>query len=196
MTELILATRNKHKVREIKQILGKVPFKILSLLDFKDPSRMLENGRTFRENAVKKARGISKKYKAIALADDSGLQIQYLKGAPGVRSARFAGPKADSRKLCSKVLRLLKGVPKEKRRARFVCVAAIAIPEGKVLIVEGTCEGRITLEMRGTHGFGYDPIFVPRGYKKTFAEISPRLKNRLSHRGQAFRKARRLLLAI
>jgi len=194
--DLILATRNKDKVREIKQILGRIPFRILSLADFPEISEIKETGRTFNENAIKKARLVAKKFRSLALADDSGLEVDYLKGAPGIRSARFAGPGAGSYELCSKLLRLMKTVSKKKRKARFVCDAAIATPAGKVFVVEGTCSGSIAFEMRGKNGFGYDPIFIPSGYKKTFAELSPNTKNRISHRAKAFKKAKKVLLAI
>jgi len=188
--KLILATRNKHKIQEIKAILRSLSVKVLSMLDFEGVPRVKEDGNTFKSNAIKKAKAFSKKFSIPAVADDSGLEIKALRGAPGVRSARFAGPNSTKEKLCGKVLRLMKDVPPSKRNARFVCNIAASLPTGKVKVVEGTVNGRIAFEMRGSKGFGYDPIFIPKGYKKTFAEMKPSMKNRLSHRGRALKKAR------
>lgn len=187
--KLVLATKNKHKIKEIKNILGKSRIEILSMLDLPEAPDVKENKKTFRENAVKKAIAFAKAFSMPALADDSGLEIRYLKGQPGVRSARFAGPKATKEKLCKKVLRLMKDVPSGKRGARFVCNIAVALPEGKIRVVVGEVRGRIGLKMKGVSGFGYDPIFIPDGYNKTFAQMKPAAKDRLSHRGRALRKA-------
>ena len=191
--ELILATRNKHKIKEIKDILKSLPVKIYSMLDFKTAPKIKEDGRTFRQNAVKKAKAFSRFFSLPAVADDSGLEVKALGGAPGVRSARFAGPGSIKRKLCAKVLKLMEGVPPSKRGARFVCIIAIALPGSKVKIVEGVVRGRIAMEMRGRYGFGYDPIFIPKGYRKTFAQMKPQMKNRLSHRAEALNKVKQFL---
>lgn len=178
-----LVTTNQHKLREIKQILGHSVFAV--------QIEVTENGKTFEANALKKAKAVQLEADSVALADDSGLVVDALAGRPGVKSARFAGPNPTSEKLCTKLLRIMKG--KKNRKAAFVCTVAIVWPNGKYKIVVGKVKGRIIGEMRGEHGFGYDPVFVPSGYKKTFAQMSPVMKNRLSHRGRAFRKVERLL---
>lgn len=191
--EIILATNNPHKVREIKRILKIKGLRILSLADFPQKFKIRENGRTFAENAKKKAKVISNKLKMAAIADDSGLCVAALRGAPGVRSARFVKPPVTADRLCKKLLKVMKNVPGTKRKAVFVCCVAIAHPGGKVRIVEGKCSGRIAEEMRGAGGFGYDPVFIPDGFKRTFAQMTGEQKNRLSHRGRAFAKVKSLL---
>jgi XTP/dITP diphosphohydrolase len=184
--KIFLVTTNQHKLREIQQVLGHEVF--AAQIEVK------ENGRTFEANALKKAKAVKLEADSVALADDSGLVVEALGGSPGVKSARFAGPNPTSKKLCNKLLRLMKG--KKNRKAAFVCTVAIVWPDDAYKIVEGRVNGRIIEEMRGTHGFGYDPVFVPAGYKKTFAEMLPFMKNKLSHRGRAFRKVRRLLSSL
>jgi len=187
---LIIATKNKGKVREIKHVLKPLKLKIISLLDLPRLRDIKENGRTFRENAIKKAQTIAKRLNIKALADDSGLEVYALGGRPGVKSARYAGPHPTSGKLCSKLLRKMKG--KKDRRAKFTCVIAIAGPK-MLRTVKGICEGKVIFDMKGKHGFGYDPVFVPDGYKKTFAQMSLKLKNKISHRGKALKKAKACL---
>lgn len=177
--EILVATTNKHKLREIRHILK--GFRIKG-----QGSRVVEDGKTFEGNAIKKAKAAAKKYGEIAIADDSGLMVDCLGGKPGVKSARFATPPTPQN-LCQKLLRVMR-LRCAKRNAKFVCVIAIAYPSGKVRTVKGVCPGRIIHEMRGTRGFGYDPVFVPRGYQKTFAEMPPAMKNRISHRARALRK--------
>ncbi|MBU1021998.1 MAG: non-canonical purine NTP pyrophosphatase, partial [Candidatus Margulisbacteria bacterium] len=126
------------------------------------------------------------------MGDDSGLMVDYLKGAPGIKSARYAGPNPTKEKLCKKLLKNMQGA--KKRSAKFVCCVAIAWPDGKTKIIKGEVRGRIINEMRGQHGFGYDPVFVPLGYSKTFAEMKPSFKNKISHRAKAFRKVKQLIL--
>jgi len=191
--KLVLATKNKDKIREMKDILRAMPVKVLSMLDLGRVPDVKEDKRTFRDNAVKKAVAFSKRFSLTSVADDSGLHVDFLKGAPGVRSARFAGQNATKEMLCNKVLKLLKDVPSPKRTARFVCNVALALPEGKVRVLEGIVEGRIASEMRGKNGFGYDAIFVPRGHKRTFAQMKPTMKNRLSHRAKALKKLKAVL---
>jgi len=188
--ELVIATKNRGKVREIRHALKSLKLKVLSLLDEPGIPAVKETGRTFEENAVKKAKAVAKRFSALALADDSGLQVDALKGLPGIRSARFAGPKPTTEKLCGKLLRVMKG--KVNRKARFVCVIAVADGK-KVRTVKGVCGGRIIDRMKGKNGFGYDPVFMPNGYGRTFAQMPLNLKNRISHRGKALRKARKLL---
>jgi len=188
---LIIATRNKGKVREIKHLLKPIKLKIISLLDLPKLSDIRETGRTFRENAVKKAVTITKRLNCTALADDSGLEVRALGGKPGVRSARYAGPNPTTGKLCKKLLKAMSG--KKDRRARFVCDIAISRPGKKPIIIEGICRGKIADKMIGSLGFGYDPVFIPSGYKKTFAQMPLTLKNRISHRGKALKKAKAYL---
>jgi len=187
MLELIIATKNNHKVYEIESILKGLPLKLISLLDLKDVPKIIENKKTFEGNALKKARIISKKFNELVMADDSGLEVKALDGKPGVKSARFAGPNPTPEKLCHKLLRVM---GQGSRVAQFVCCVAIVFPDGKEKVLKGICRGKIIRDMRGKNGFGYDPVFVPAGYKKTFAEMSSLMKNRLSHRGRAFRKAK------
>ena len=191
--DLIVATRNKGKVREIKHILKPLKLKILSLLDLPVLHEIKETGKSFEENAVKKAKIIAKKLNALVLADDSGLEVKALNGRPGIRSARYAGPNPTTNKLCRKLLKEMKS--KKDRRARFVCVIAIADPK-KVRTIKGVCRGKIILEMKGDQGFGYDPIFVPEGFNMTFAQMSLKFKNQISHRGRALAKARTYLARI
>ncbi|MDI3280373.1 MAG: XTP/dITP diphosphatase [Bacillota bacterium] len=187
---LVLATRNEHKVREIRQVLGDLPVTILSARDFPSLPPIEERGRTFQENALHKARTVAEHTGHLALADDSGLEVDALGGQPGVFSARFAGEGATDRENNEKLLRLLAACPEEARTARFRCVLALADPAGWADWVEGVCEGRIGYEERGSGGFGYDPLFIVAGLGKTMAELSPEEKNAVSHRGQALRAAR------
>ena len=154
---------------------------------------MIEDGSTFEENALKKATAICKYTKLLTIADDSGLEIDALNGQPGVKSARFAGENASDDDRNRKVLGLLEGVPEGKRNARFKCAIALSTPQGDNEIVLGICEGRIAFEVKGCAGFGYDPIFLVPKYNKTFAELGPKIKNRISHRAIALQKARKLL---
>jgi len=190
MKKLIIATKNKGKVREIKHVLKPLRLKIISLLDLPKLHDLRETGKTFEENAIRKAKIIAKKTKELVLADDSGLEVKALKGKPGIRSARYAGPNPTTSKLCGKLLKKMKS--EKDRRARFICVIAIAGPK-KVRTIRGVCKGKVIFKMKGKHGFGYDPVFVPDGYKKTFAQMPLKLKNRISHRGKALKKAKACL---
>jgi XTP/dITP diphosphohydrolase len=192
--ELVIATKNSGKVTEIRHLLKPLKLKVLSLSDFKGIGDIKENGETFKANAVKKASAVARKLKTLVMADDSGLQVEALKGKPGIKSARFAGPNPTTKKLCSKLLRLIRD--KKDRRARFVCDIAIAMPGEKIKVVEGVCRGRIAGRMLGTNGFGYDPVFVPQGYSKTLAQMPLRLKNRISHRGKALKKAKAYIATL
>ncbi len=183
--ELLVATGNKHKLKEIRHILKGA--KVVGRA-----ARVHENGRTFEANAVKKARSIRPGPGQITIADDSGLMVNVLGGRPGVRSARFASPPTPEN-LCKKLIRTMRDVEGRERRAKFVCVIAVVYPSGKIRTVKGVCPGKIVHEMRGKQGFGYDPVFVPKGYKKTFAEMTPAMKNRLSHRSRALKKLKNLL---
>jgi len=193
MSELVLATRNPKKVEELKALLADLPLRILSLRDFPEVPETPETGVTFAENAELKARAAALATGKPALADDSGLEVDALGGKPGIYSNRFAGPGATDRDRYMRVLELLEGVPEDKRTARFRAAAAVARPDGDTVVVEGTCEGRIALEPRGEHGFGYDPIFYLPELGKTMAELPPEEKNRISHRGKAMQAAKNVL---
>jgi XTP/dITP diphosphohydrolase len=196
---VVIATHNCHKLREIKKILGRLPFVLKTLEDFPPPTIVRETGKTLEANALLKARAAVRRTKQICLSDDTGLEVRALGGAPGVISARFAGPRCSFDDNNRKLLRLLAGVPLSQRTAVFRCVVAVVFPDGREKLFEGRCPGRIPLTARGSHGFGYDPLFEPRevsprgpsarGSKHTFAEMPVEKKNRLSHRAKAFRKA-------
>lgn len=191
--ELVVATRNKHKLREIKTLLKDLPVNVFSLDPFKHVPEVLEDGKTLEENALKKAIQISSSLKRFVVADDSGLEVEYLNGKPGVYSARFSGKGATYKSNNEKLIGLLRGLPDNKRKACFRCVIAIA-NNGKVLgIREGRCKGRIAFKSLGKNGFGYDPLFIPHGYRKTFAQMSASQKNKISHRHKALAAAKRLI---
>ncbi|MCJ7687696.1 MAG: XTP/dITP diphosphatase [Desulfobacteraceae bacterium] len=180
---LVLATKNRGKVSEFKGLFKGFDFEIKSLNDFGRIPPVIEDGETFEDNAVKKAQFTAKMLGLPAIADDSGLTVKALGGKPGVLSARYAGEDATDEANNIKLLSSMKGI--EKREAAFICVLAIAVPQGPALIYGGTCEGLITQEMSGTQGFGYDPIFYYAPLNKTFAQMSAAEKNGVSHRGRA-----------
>ncbi|MGI6412745.1 MAG: XTP/dITP diphosphatase [Syntrophomonadaceae bacterium] len=186
---LLLATRNQHKKAELQAMLKDMGIKVLGLDDLAGMPEVEENGRTFEENAVKKARENALVSKMVCLADDSGLVVDALDGKPGVFSARFAGPKASDLENNIQLLKMMEGVKETHRTARFECVIAVCSPDLNVKLAKGTCEGTIALQPRGNAGFGYDPLFIPKGYSISFAEMAPEDKNRISHRGIALRKA-------
>lgn len=191
---LVLASRNKGKLRELEQLLEGLGFEIVLLDAYEGLPDIPETGSTFRENAVIKAAKAAELTGTLCLADDSGLEVDFLDGAPGVYSSRFAGEAKDDWANNQKLLELLDGVPEPLRTARFKSVVAVANPEGRVETVEGVCEGVIGTEPRGSNGFGYDPLFVVKGQGgKTMAELEPEVKNRISHRAMALRKAAALL---
>lgn len=194
--KIILATQNKGKIRELQELLVDENIEVLSLLDIKDWEDVEENGETFAENAALKANAAVKKTGLTALADDSGLEVDALDGAPGVYSARFAGEPKDDERNNDKLLQLLESVPDDRRQARFRCALVVATPEGEEFLTEGTVEGQIMRERRGSDGFGYDPLFFVPEYARTMAELSLAEKNKLSHRAQAFRKAIPILQAL
>jgi XTP/dITP diphosphohydrolase len=186
MKQLLLATRNLHKIAEMRSFLSDVEAELVTLDDFPHVPETSEDGETLEENALKKAREASRQTNLPALADDSGLEVYYLNNEPGVFSSRYAGPHATYSDNCRKLLVRLRGVPQRRRSARFRCVLAFVVPEGTGRNAEGICRGIITEEPRGTKGFGYDPVFVPDRQKLTFAEMDSYLKNTLSHRAKAF----------
>jgi len=191
--EVIVATRNKGKTREIRDALKGLNLRIYSLSDFEDVPEIEEDGDSFTENALKKARFYSKVFGKLTIADDSGLEVDSLKGLPGVCSARYAGERASSQENNQKLLREIQGVPISKRGARFKCFIAVKSPDGREAIAEGSCKGRIGFKEKGRRGFGYDPLFILPKYGKTMAELSLEEKNRVSHRGRALKKIRRII---
>lgn len=180
---LVLATRNKGKLKEFKELLKDFPVEIRSLADFGPIPEVVEDGETFDENAYKKAHFTAKALGLPAIADDSGLAVEALDGAPGVYSARYAGEKAGDAENTAKLLKEMEGV--SSRKAAFHCVISIAVPSGPALTYEGTCQGELLTAPRGEDGFGYDPIFFYPELGKTFAELTMEEKNRVSHRGKA-----------
>jgi len=193
MRTLLLATSNQHKLEELRAILSDLPFKLLSLKDLQLDMLVEETGATFAENAELKARAYAQASGMLTLADDSGLEIDALGGAPGVRSARYLGRETTYEERFRKIVEQLNGLPMDQRTARFRCVIALADPSGSTRIVEGVIEGVIADAPRGKNGFGYDPIFFVPELGKTLAELAPEQKNRISHRGRAARAARILL---
>jgi XTP/dITP diphosphohydrolase len=184
---LVIASNNQGKVREIKEILGSFFDDVISLKEGGYAIDVVEDGTTFEENAAKKAREVMELTGYAALADDSGLAVDALNGAPGVYSARFSGEGATDAKNNAKLLELLKDVPEAERGASFICCMALAVPGKPIRTVQGSCEGSILLKPRGEGGFGYDPLFFVPGEGGTFSEISMEVKNRISHRGKALR---------
>lgn len=193
MREVVIATKNKGKALEFEQMFQPFQIQVKTLLDLPEFPEIEETGATFEENAIIKAESVMKETKAMVMADDSGLVIDALDGRPGVYSARYAGPEKDDEANIQKVLRELEGVPLSKRTARFYCALALAIPGRETITVNGTCEGFITFEKKGTNGFGYDPIFFVQGYERTMAELLPNEKNKISHRAEALAKMRTIL---
>ncbi len=191
--ELVLATRNPDKARELAALLSDMGIRIRTLADFPEAPEVVEDGDTCRDNAIKKAVTIAKVTGLVAVADDTGLEVDALDGRPGVHAARYAGEGATYEDNCRKLLKELSGVPTEKRRARFITVAAIAKPSGEVQVAEGMLEGQITEVPIGEKGFGYDPVFLVPTLGKTLAELNAEEKNSISHRARAFRKAKDLL---
>jgi XTP/dITP diphosphohydrolase len=188
-----MATRNAGKLREIQAILSPLGLKILSLRDFPDVPEIIEDGQTFEENAVKKAAVVARQTGRMAIADDSGLAVDALQGRPGVFSSRYAGENATDAERYQKLLKEMAGILQAARGAAFICAMAVASPEGKVEVVEGQCRGEIALAPRGSHGFGYDPVFYLPALDKTMAEVEPEAKNRISHRARALEKLKQVL---
>jgi len=193
MPKLLLATNNQGKVREYKSLLRNVPFELVTLADEGMNTVVSEEGGSLEENARLKATALAAEGRLLALADDSGLEVDALGGEPGRLSARYAGEGASDRERVDYLLSRLEGVPWEKRSARFRCVIAVATPEGRVELCSGECRGFITFEPKGEHGFGYDPLFYFPELGKTMAELPLKIKNQVSHRGQAARKAYQIL---
>ncbi|OGO21501.1 MAG: non-canonical purine NTP pyrophosphatase, RdgB/HAM1 family [Chloroflexi bacterium RBG_16_51_9] len=193
MHKLLLATNNKAKVREYQRLLQGIPYELVTLAELGIAMVVDEAGGSLEENARLKATVLAAESQLLSLADDSGLEVDALGGAPGPLSARYAGEGASDIERINYLLARLKDVPWEKRTARFRCVIAIATPDKKVELCPGECRGFITLEPKGDHGFGYDPVFYLPELDKTMAELPMELKNQMSHRGQAAGKAREVL---
>ncbi|HHT49319.1 MAG TPA: XTP/dITP diphosphatase [Firmicutes bacterium] len=193
MPRLVLASRNKGKIKELQSFLADLPWQVVSLLDYPEIPEVEEDGATFEENAIKKATEVAQKLGLWTLADDSGLEVDYLHGAPGVFSARFAGVHGDNEKNKEKLLQLLTGVPWDQRTARFRAALAFASPDGQLWTTEGECTGLIALQPQGEGGFGYDPLFYLPEWGLTMAELPEEVKNRISHRAVAMGKFRAYL---
>jgi non-canonical purine NTP pyrophosphatase (RdgB/HAM1 family) len=194
MKHIVVATTNKNKKRELEKLVKDLKIKVI---DFQDLNihlpRIIEDGKTFRQNAIKKALTFSRYVDELVLADDSGIMVDALNGKPGVRSARFAKLNATDEENNEKLLRLMESIPLNKRQATFVSVIAVAKKGHLIGVAEGTCRGNIGIISKGKNGFGYDPLFTPKGKSKTFAELSPLYKNRISHRGKALRKSKAII---
>ena len=193
MKRMIFATGNENKMKEIREILGALPLEILSMKEAGVSADIVEDGKTFEENALIKARAICKLAGEMVLADDSGLEIDYLNKEPGIYSARYMGEDTSYHIKNKSLIDRLEGVPDEKRTVRFVCAIAAVFPDGKELVVRGTVEGIIGYEEKGENGFGYDPIFYLPERGCTTAELPPEEKNSISHRGNALRLMKELL---
>jgi len=191
--ELVVATKNNKKLEEIKEILGGLDLRISSLADYPRTPRIIENGLTFKDNAVKKAVKIARFTKKLTLGEDSGLCVNALGGIPGIYSSRFSGKSKSDKKNNLKLIRLLKGLPLNKRKAYYSCAVALADKDGLLGVVEGKCSGLIDFELKGSTGFGYDPLFLIPRYKKTFAQLGPRIKHKMSHRYRALEKAKKII---
>jgi len=194
MKKIIIASNNEHKIKEIKEILSQFPFEVLSLKEANINIDVEETGSTFMDNAEIKASEIYKiAERNMVLADDSGLEVESLNGAPGVYSARFAGEHGDTKANNEKLLYLLEGAKEKQRKAKFICAIVLMINEDEIIKVQGEVDGIITAEFRGEEGFGYDPLFFVKKYKKTFAQMSNEEKNAISHRGRALDKLKKEL---
>jgi len=191
--KLLVATRNQGKLREYKTLLAGLGLELVGLTEAGIAWEVEETGTTFEDNAVLKARNYARASGLLALADDSGLEVDVLGGAPGIRSARYAGQGGSDEDRYRLLLTHLEGVPETRRSARFECVIAIATPEGEVHTAGGVCEGWVAFQPCGSYGFGYDPVFVVPEYGSTMAELPSELKNRISHRARAAEKAREIL---
>ncbi len=186
INKLVAATRNPKKLHEVRRLLDGLGVKVAGLDTFETIVEAEETGATFEENASIKALSYAAQTGMPSVADDSGLEVDALAGAPGVFSSRYAGPGADDRALCTKLLAEMKDFPGHMRGARFRCCIAFACGPEVILTTQGSAKGRIIREIRGENGFGYDPVFVPEGHQKTFAEMEPAQKDKISHRAKAF----------
>ena len=192
--ELIVASRNKGKVNEIMELLSDLPVKVTSLFDYPKLPDVIEDGKTYKANALKKAVAVAKATGTMTIADDSGIEVAVLGNAPGIYSSRFAGKGASEKDRNRKLFEMLQGMPMSKRRARYRCVVALVDGKAKTIsVAQGTCGGYITTRERGTNGFGFDPVFLLKRYGKTFGELSPSLKAKISHRARALKKVKGII---
>jgi XTP/dITP diphosphohydrolase len=196
MKEVIIATKNPGKAKEFEHIFASRGIVVRTLLDFPEIPEVEETGLTFEENAILKAEAVSQALGKMVIGDDSGLMVDALEGRPGIYSARYAGEPKNDQNNTDKVLSELKGLPEEKRSARFYCALAVAVPGQESITVSGTCEGRILEERRGTNGFGYDPVFYVPEKGLAMAELSSEGKNKISHRANALKKLEVVLDSI
>nr|MBQ8252481.1 XTP/dITP diphosphatase [Lachnospiraceae bacterium] len=196
MKEIVLASSNKGKVREVAMMVEDMGIRIIPLSETAFDEEIEENGSTFEENAIIKAKAVAEKLNVPALADDSGLEIDFLNKEPGIYSARYLGHDTPYSIKNQMILDKLAGVPDEKRTARFVCSMALVLPQGDVVTTTATMEGRIAYEIKGENGFGYDPIFYLPEFGMSSAEISPEQKNEISHRGKALRQMKEKILEL
>ena len=195
--DLLIGTHNRGKFREVCEILASTPFHFRSLNDYTFINEVEETGTTFAENAIIKAKAYSQATELWTLSDDSGLEVDALGGAPGVHSARYAGRDATDAERINLLLEKLATTGDEERRARFVCVIAIADRNANIVSLStGKCEGRIGFTPKGHHGFGYDPVFIPDGYTQSFGELSSEIKQKISHRARALKQARAFLQSL
>ncbi|RKY31720.1 MAG: non-canonical purine NTP pyrophosphatase, RdgB/HAM1 family [Candidatus Omnitrophota bacterium] len=193
--QLIVATKNRKKLKEIKELLKDLDLKVISLSDFPNPPRIIENGKTFRENAIKKALKTARFTGKLTLGEDSGLCVDILGGKPGIHSSRFAGKGKSDLQNNLKLLKLLKDKPLGRRKAHYVCAIALADKNSLIATVEARCYGVIGFQLKGTYGFGYDPLFIIPKYKKTFAQLGEQIKHKMSHRFLALEKAKKVICA-
>ncbi|OLS03121.1 Non-canonical purine NTP pyrophosphatase [Tissierella creatinophila DSM 6911] len=192
--KIVLSTDNKHKIKEMKEILKDLDIEVLSKEDIGlNNFDVVEDGTTLEENSIKKAKALKEKTPFMVMADDSGLFVESLNGEPGVYSARYAGEEGNDDKNNQKLLQMMKDLPMDKRKASFFSVIALITENGEVLTVKGECKGSIGFELKGHNDFGYDPLFTPEGYEKTFAELSGEVKNKISHRAKALEEIKKTL---
>lgn len=192
--KLVISTNNEHKVEEIKDILKGLPIEVLSKQDVGiENFEVLEDGDTLEENSIKKAKALAEKVEYMVMADDSGLFVDVLNGEPGVYSSRYAGEEGNDEKNNIKLLEAIKDIPMEKRTGSFFSVICIVTEEKEVFTVKGECKGHIDYEPKGNGGFGYDPLFIPLGYDKTFSELGEDIKNKISHRAKALKEIQELI---
>jgi len=197
--KLLVATTNPGKFAEVKDFLRQLPLEVLSLSDFATSPKIIEDGATFEENALKKARALAEYSGYLTLADDSGLEVDALNGAPGIYSARYCGEEGNDKKNNEKLMHELREIPEEKRTGRFVCALALCAPKSRdkiEWIVRESCEGRIAFALKGENGFGYDPLFFYPSLGKTFGEIDRAIKATVSHRGKALKKLAEMLPSL
>jgi XTP/dITP diphosphohydrolase len=195
--KLVLSTGNSHKVEEIKDILKDLPIEVLTKKDVGlGDLDVVEDGKTLEENSIKKAKALAEKLDYMVLADDSGLFVDRLNGEPGVYSSRYAGEEGNDKKNNQKLLEELKDIPLKDRTANFQAVIALVTEQKEIIVVKGQCNGTIGLKEEGNNDFGYDPLFIPEGYDKTFAELGEEIKNKISHRAKALDEMKKAIKDI